>query len=584
MKFDNEQVFVHPALDRKPDSKPFDYQDIPLESLKEFQNKLFCASKPNEGDADKSSYMINDADGWTVTKLDHSMSLNNITEDNEKDIIDLAAQQSHSCRETESFKNSVFNMDNNVLECELPELIVCYKESTDHVKDICIDEGVLSHDRFLFESDMDEKGVCSFLLPEKNGNDEPMGEKINTVMPLVDVLKSSAENDSNTLTVNQYDFPLKHDSDKDTVGLCDSNDLMLMDEVKDDEIDKTADDVSKNFSLGDLLSRQYLTTDDSYSKSSDSDERETENQQGCDGKTVLASSAFVSLAEEPNGSTEEEITASSDLVTLVEESNNGGEEAILANLAMVSANEGKHNDSKETTWASPDLVSGEAILANTALVSPANKSSIGAEEGELETNPLVLAAEESNNGSEEGILENSAAVSIDKEKHNEPTSASQDLVSGSEESTNSSMDEKLLYNSKVETGSITFDFNASAPTSRGREECSLNGDSKQNGTADTSKLEYAPRLSVSSQVPNSVGESSFSATGPTSGLITYSGPIAYSGSLSLRSDSSTTSTRSFAFPILQPEWNCSPVRMAKADRRHFRKHKCWKQGLLCCRF
>lgn len=47
----------------------------------------------------------------------------------------------------------------------------------------------------------------------------------------------------------------------------------------------------------------------------------------------------------------------------------------------------------------------------------------------------------------------------------------------------------------------------------------------------------------------SEGESSFSVAGPVSGLITYSGPIAFSGSISLRSDSSTTSTRSFAFPM-----------------------------------
>ncbi|XP_009594838.1 secreted protein CSS1 isoform X2 [Nicotiana tomentosiformis] len=78
------------------------------------------------------------------------------------------------------------------------------------------------------------------------------------------------------------------------------------------------------------------------------------------------------------------------------------------------------------------------------------------------------------------------------------------------------------------------------------------------------------------------GEASFSAGGPASGLITYSGPISHSGSVSLRSDSSTTSARSFAFPVLQNEWNSSPVRMAKAERR--RKQGGWRQSLLCCRF
>lgn len=80
------------------------------------------------------------------------------------------------------------------------------------------------------------------------------------------------------------------------------------------------------------------------------------------------------------------------------------------------------------------------------------------------------------------------------------------------------------------------------------------------------------------------GDSSFSVAGPVSGLITYSGQIAFSGSVSIRSDSSTTSTRSFAFPILQTEWNSSPVRMAKADRRRLQKQRGWRNGLLCCRF
>ncbi|KAL1216663.1 hypothetical protein V5N11_029385 [Cardamine amara subsp. amara] len=83
--------------------------------------------------------------------------------------------------------------------------------------------------------------------------------------------------------------------------------------------------------------------------------------------------------------------------------------------------------------------------------------------------------------------------------------------------------------------------------------------------------------------PSGFGETSFSAAESISisGHITYSGPIAFSGSLSVRSDASTTSGRSFAFPILQSEWNSSPVRMAKADKR---RQKGWRHVLLCCRF
>lgn len=86
------------------------------------------------------------------------------------------------------------------------------------------------------------------------------------------------------------------------------------------------------------------------------------------------------------------------------------------------------------------------------------------------------------------------------------------------------------------------------------------------------------------QLQHGVGESSFSMAGPVSGLITFSGPISSAGSISHRSDGSNTSVRSFAFPILQNEWNSSPVRMAKADSSRSRKHHGWKQALMCCRF
>ncbi|KAL0793239.1 hypothetical protein Bca101_064616 [Brassica carinata] len=79
------------------------------------------------------------------------------------------------------------------------------------------------------------------------------------------------------------------------------------------------------------------------------------------------------------------------------------------------------------------------------------------------------------------------------------------------------------------------------------------------------------------------GETSFSAAESVSisGHISYSGPVVVSGRLSVRSDASTTSGRSFAFPILQSEWNSSPERMAKAEKRRL---KGWREILLCCRF
>ncbi|XP_061988269.1 uncharacterized protein LOC133706746 [Rosa rugosa] len=76
-------------------------------------------------------------------------------------------------------------------------------------------------------------------------------------------------------------------------------------------------------------------------------------------------------------------------------------------------------------------------------------------------------------------------------------------------------------------------------------------------------------------------ESSSSVSGH---LAIYSGAIPSFGSISFRSNSSTTSSRSFTFPILSSEWVGSPVRMVEADRTQLRRHRRWGVRFLCCSF
>ncbi|ESQ35456.1 hypothetical protein EUTSA_v10008913mg [Eutrema salsugineum] len=75
---------------------------------------------------------------------------------------------------------------------------------------------------------------------------------------------------------------------------------------------------------------------------------------------------------------------------------------------------------------------------------------------------------------------------------------------------------------------------------------------------------------------NGFGERSFSEAESGLAHITYSGAISVSGSLSVR----------LMEAQLQSEWNSSPVRMMKAEKREFRKEKGWRHYslLLCCRF
>lgn len=536
MKLDSEPVFCHSTLGHKPDSKPFEYNDNAIHTamksgnliMKENQKRLSCDLKGTQRGTGGLPYDLDDRDDWTPTNFDCSLSMDDLKIENQDELRDFVASPIHSSRETGPFdKDSDVVMDKSIMECELPELTVCCKESTCHVvKDICIDEGVPSQEKILFESGTDEKTLCIFLPAEKDKNKELVKEKedIDTAIP--DALKFSAENDSN----------------KDSANQCDPKDLMTTGE---DSTDTIVNDVSKEMFLpGGKLPIVDMGTYTSHYKSMNNDEVEQQPFQVSGEEAILENHVLISAAEESNNCSEDSILANSTLVSVSEESNNSRGDSVLASTTLVSAVEELNNSGGNQMFASPDLVS---------------------------------SAEESNN-------DNGDAMSSSRTK-----------VSAAEETNGSSLSNELYYNSKVENGSITFDFDSLAPAVSGRKLSLENGNGGL-GTKKMSELEngISDTQTVSRQLQHgqgdvsfstaSQGEESFSAVGTLSSLINFSGPVTYSGSVSLRSDSSTTSTRSFAFPVLQTEWNSSPVRMAKADRRCFRKHRGWRQGLLCCRF
>ncbi|MBA0592855.1 hypothetical protein Gorai_009824, partial [Gossypium raimondii] len=357
---------------------------------------------------------------------------------------------------------------------------VCYKESTYHVvKDICIDDGVLTKDKFLFDSGANEKFLPSKTdleaqLVKENLKAHPEGNQSGKDIDDECGMKKKLDADTCIQDVSLLE---ESESNKGIPCQCDSKDLILSREMKEDAVKMITEDVSKELytlGLGELLLMSEMSTVKAEIVCSDcrSDGTQQQNFQN---------------------SSEKEVTVMPALVSPVEESNNGNEEAILSAPALVSAAEGSEHGKWEAT-----------------LISPV-------------------------------------------------------LASASEESTGSRIVDEVS--------------DSSARTSS-KDRCCHNLDLEPLASGSTPKLEDPADQLLSSNLQRGYGECSFSAAG----LITYSGPIAYSGSLSHRSDSSTTSTRSFAFPILQSEWNSSPVRMAKAEGRHYRKHRGWRQGLLCCRF
>lgn len=126
---------------------------------------------------------------------------------------------------------------------------------------------------------------------------------------------------------------------------------------------------------------------------------------------------------------------------------------------------------------------------------------------------------------------------------------------------------------------ISFRFDEAAATTSGRSEIEEIKDNQQTeperkGTDSASTSARCSFRHLIQKDPNSMEPDMMS------GPIVNSGHIPYSGNISFRSESSATSARSFAFPILQSEWNSSPVKMKKAKRRP----RGWRMGLVCCRF
>ncbi|MBA0711353.1 hypothetical protein Golax_010547, partial [Gossypium laxum] len=514
----SEQVLCHSIIGLKSDSKPYSFIDPkpfknkekPPDSVglnaegfvKDDMNRVMHDIKGNDGDTDPMLYLEKTGDGWPASKLDCSMSVNDFSNGNEKEARDFVPPNSHSLKNMGSFQDSVFYLDKSVMECALPELVVCYKESAYHVvKDICIDEGVPTQDKFLFDSGVDKKSDCNFLPSEEDQDSKLLKEKSESDISMQAGSMYPEENQMDKDIDNERDSNKKTISDKCTQDIslsleenepknripsqCDTEDLILSRKMTDDTMKMARDDVSKElFTLGELLSMPEFST------------------------------------VKPK--------------------------AMSSNCKSDGIKQQCFQNSKE----------------KEVMVMP----------------PLVSADKESDNSCKETILSASAPVSVAEEMDSRKGEAT--MFSPV---TSSSLVNEVSDDSKLAARNIAFGFDSSALTSSKDEGCH-NLDREALETGHTPKLEDIADQPSSNNLQCGNGESSFSAAGLVTGLISYSGPIAYSGSLSHRSDSSTTSTRSFAFPILQSEWNSSPVRMAKADRRHYRKHRGWRQGLLCCRF
>ncbi|XP_022884221.1 uncharacterized protein LOC111400964 [Olea europaea var. sylvestris] len=419
--------------------------------------------------------------------------------------------------------------DKDTTDRELPELEVFYKEvNYNIVKDICVDDGMPKEDKVLSKSIKDHCKTAK--------------EGIDMEMLILDGLKSFSlennEDDANNHCGTKNSYEKSHlpigpiaaseiSLDKDSVGECDVEDSMHFSEPNDGAYAKIERDVPEAESFVDsklpVLNFGTCSSLRSFLNSLSSDGNE--------------------IAQSPNQIPSEDAISSSHA-------------ALLTNTEL-----------------NKNSVQAANLLCNSKVDC-----------GDITFNfnsPKPVAA-----GSTDGCAENVDAQSVKSEDecHLEFINSVKHLEASAAKCTGNKFDS----NGNVHEHSIDLqDTNSTSPDGQ-VQSASIKDKNAQNvhdeaiQTHDVFKDEVVEcgSFPVVNQVRCDEGESSFS----DAGLITFSGPISYSGSLSLRSDTGAASARSFAFPVLQSEWNISPVRMEKADRRHFRRRRSWRSGLLCCKF
>ncbi|XP_038997293.1 uncharacterized protein LOC120122132 [Hibiscus syriacus] len=274
--------------------------------------------------------------------------------------------------------------------CNLPDLVVCYKENGYHViKDICID-GVLTKDKFLFDSGTDE----SFLPSERDLDAKLMKENPEMDMSINDVPALPEENQPGKDIDNEWGSKKKLDADtciqyvslleensESNEGLpnqCDSKDLILSREMNHDAMMQViTDDVSKELyalGLGELTMMSEMSSVKTESVCSDCKSNGTEQQsfQNSSEKVVTRTPPLVSAVEESNNSSEEAILSASALVPAAEESDPGKGEATLTSSVPASISEESSSRCIVKEVSNDSRLEGGRITSHFDSSAPAN--------------------------------------------------------------------------------------------------------------------------------------------------------------------------------------------------------------------
>ncbi|XP_073280998.1 uncharacterized protein [Primulina huaijiensis] len=497
---------------------------------KEDQHGLLYYLSAENGDSDSLSSETKDEDkSWRSREFECSLMVEKSEHLNE---VDVQEDSGHILISASTFMDPYPDSDADKikLDFDLPELEVCYKETNYHiVKDACADDIMPVEDNILIEN-----GNCGHCEdPEGRVGEEPVISDGTTDSFLENMKRFTAdesgskEETKDILLEEGKPKSLAESSlEKDTAKDHDADDSIQTDKNVNGALEEETFVVS-SLPIQEFGTRSFLR---SFLNSLDIEENSIvqphNDKQVLFGESVSESLA-VSSAEQ-----KEEIQARSMLYrSRVERRsitfNFNSPLPVIPGDMIESQDLHEHENISETSKYSsgniPDR-SLDAYYSNSSSTSPVH---------------FIINEDTSYEKCQETSTDKQATRSVDL----------------------STDDHVQIFSSKIP-----------CPPNNNGQEIELHFPKHERGNSDN--------VSVVSQIQYDEADSSHSAAS----FIMFSGPITYSGSLSLRSDESATSTRSFAFPVLHSEGNRSPVRMENTDLRHYQKHKYWRSGLLCCRF
>ncbi|KAL2510072.1 uncharacterized protein Fot_33719 [Forsythia ovata] len=490
---------------------------------------------------DKKRFSNNDCEGTTDPLASDMKGRENLPNSPELES-SLKDENFFHGNENESKNTAVsdlFGTDKNITESELPELVISCKEVNYHiVKDICVDDGIPIEETILIESNKDDSSGVNVCLPPRRC--ETTEGDLDSELQLTG---SCLEYSKDDIASNEYGtegggdgkslVPVGPKSaseisfDKDTTRECDPKDSIQACLVMGGATGKVESDLSEGSFVNNMLPMQEFGTRSflrSFLNSLNSEEKEVAHP----------------LDQISSGGANKKFQPSSEM--------GSGSNTFNFNspkpAAACSMNESIESVNEQSVKSEDVHDHKDANFDNLS-----------------DTSSVQCAS------TEDKSIGNVREQCVKDESHdNSSSTCSRGCTSI--ENVKQSPDHEGRRSDDQSLGQVLFASRKDNNTGNARDQA-------------LEMLKTSKHVDGNLKAQCDYGESSFSA----GDHVTYSGPIPFSGSLSLRSDSSAaTSTRSFAFPVVQSDWNISPVRMAKADRRHFRKHKGWRSGLLCCRF